>query len=194
MYQAYVPPTLSQEVTAAGLLAGATVLAYHDAAIYAQGDPRFIDHYARLSSDRAEVRDLKTLATESFQKVLWLTDAERVEAMREEVQRAWAGRLDTVVTEPEFIEFTMPGVNKSSALTALTKRLGVSREQVLAFGDGNNDVAMLRWAGLGVAMDHAKESARKAADLVAPRGDPETSFARAVEVVLGQGERGHAAA
>ena len=140
------------------------------------------------------MRELGTLASESFQKILWLTDAERVEAMQEETRRAWTGRLDTVVTEPEFIEFTMPGVNKSSALAALAKRLGIAREQVLAFGDGNNDVAMLEWAGLGVAMDHAKAAAKEAADLVAPAGDPGTSFARAVEAVLARAERGHAAA
>ena len=194
VYQAYISPALSQEVIGAGLREGVTVLGYHDDAIFAQGDPRFIDHYARLSSDRAEVRELRTLASESFQKILWLTDAERGEALREGVRAVWAGRLDTVVTEPEFIEFTMPGVNKSSALAALAKRLGIAREETLAFGDGNNDVAMLKWAGLGVAMDHAKAAAKEGADLVAPAGDPATSFARAVDGVLARGECGHAAA
>jgi hydroxymethylpyrimidine pyrophosphatase-like HAD family hydrolase len=56
----------------------------------------------------------------------------------------------------------------------------------VAFGDGNNDAAMLAWAGLGVAMPHAAPSALAAADLIAPEGDPETALARAVELVLGR--------
>src|ERR1700760_4142108 len=104
--------------------------------------------------------------------------------MHGSVAKEYAGRLDTVVTEPEFIEFTLPGVNKSSALAALAKHLHVSQAQTLAFGDGNNDVAMLKWAGLGIAMDHAKEGAKGAADVVAAAGDPATSFARAVDAVF----------
>jgi Cof subfamily protein (haloacid dehalogenase superfamily) len=194
VYQAYVPPALAQATILAGLSRQMTVLAYHDDAIFAQGDPEFVDLYARLSSDRAEVRDLRTLAGESFQKILWLTSAERVAAEHEGVRAEFAGRLDLVVTEPEFMEFTMPGVNKASALAALSKRLGIAREQTLAFGDGNNDVAMLEWAGLGVAMDHAKELAKKAADRVVVSEDPATSFARGVEMVLAEQIGEHAAA
>ena len=61
---------------------------------------------------------------------------------------------------------------------------------MLAFGDGNNDAAMLAWAGLGVAMPHASEAALAAADRVAPAGNPETALARAVEMVLESGVPG----
>jgi Cof subfamily protein (haloacid dehalogenase superfamily) len=194
VYRAYISPELGREVIQKGLGQGFTVLVYHDDAIYAEGDGRFIDLYARLSGDRPEVRKLADFGTEMYQKVLFLEDSGRISAVFGQVSAGWRGRLDAVVTEPEFIEFTMPGVNKSSALAALAKRLGIAREQVLAFGDGNNDVAMLEWAGLGVAMDHAKESAKGAADLVAAAGDPETSFARGVEEVIGRAASGHEAA
>jgi P-type E1-E2 ATPase len=62
--------------------------------------------------------------------------------------------------------------------------VGASRAEVLAFGDGNNDAAMLAWAGVGVAMPHAAASAIAAADHVGPDGDPETALARAVAMVL----------
>ncbi|MGN6368030.1 MAG: Cof-type HAD-IIB family hydrolase [Phycisphaerae bacterium] len=194
VYRAYIPPALSQEVIQSGLAQGFTVLVYHDRAIYAEGDGRFVELYGRLSGDRPEVRKLSDLGGEMYQKVLFLDDSTRISAEFGRVSAAWRGRLDTVVTEPEFIEFTMPGVNKSSALAALAKRMGIAREQVLAFGDGNNDVAMLEWAGLGVAMDHGKDSAKGVADLVVPAGDAETSFARGVEAVFDCVARGHAAA
>ena len=55
---------------------------------------------------------------------------------------------------------------------------------MVAFGDGNNDAAMLAWAGMGVAMPHASAAALAAADRVAPEGDLETALARAVTMVL----------
>ena len=41
-------------------------------------------------------------------------------------------------------------------------------QDVVAFGDGNNDVELLAWAGLSVAMSHGRENARKAAKLISP--------------------------
>jgi Cof subfamily protein (haloacid dehalogenase superfamily) len=184
VYQAYIPAALAQQTIADGLSRQMTAICYHDHAIYAQGDATYIDLYTRLSGDRIEARDLRTLATESFQKILWLASADRIEALQSQVALEYAHRLDTVNTEPEFLEFTLPGVNKSSALAALAAHLGIPQQQTLAFGDGNNDVAMLRWAGLGVAMDHAKAAAKSAADLIAPPGDPETSFARAIDAIF----------
>ena len=60
-------------------------------------------------------------------------------------------------------------MSKSGALAWLCARLGVGAEQVVTLGDGMNDVDMLAWAGLGVAVAEAAEPVRAAADLVVPR-------------------------
>jgi Cof subfamily protein (haloacid dehalogenase superfamily) len=52
----------------------------------------------------------------------------------------------------DFLEVISPGADKGSALAFIAGRLGVAREQVVAFGDGLNDVSMLRWAGHAVAV------------------------------------------
>lgn len=59
-----------------------------------------------------------------------------------------------------------PQVNKMTALTYLFKRLGFVPENCVAFGDGRNDIVMLRWAGIGVAMGNAGEELKNAADRV----------------------------
>ena len=66
---------------------------------------------------------------------------------------------------------------------------GVEQKATLAFGDGENDAPMLRWAGLGVAMDGGKPQAKQAAGLVSPAGAPGDSFARAVDVIFDQVRR-----
>ena len=75
-------------------------------------------------------------------------------------------------SQPDYIEFVDASVSKSGALAWLCERLGRgSAEQVVTLGDGMNDVDMLEWAGLGVAVAEAAEPVRAAADLVVPRAD-----------------------
>ena len=87
-------------------------------------------------------------------------------------------------TDPENLEFSAPGANKAEALAAVAHYYDVPQAATLAFGDGENDAPMLKWAGLGVAMDGGNKIAQAAADLVGPTGAPEERFARAVEAVF----------
>jgi hypothetical protein len=65
----------------------------------------------------------------------------------------------------------LPQVFKSDALAWLAGQLGVAREEVMALGDGVNDVDMLAWAGLGVAMGDGHPEAQAAAGVTAPPFD-----------------------
>lgn len=69
------------------------------------------------------------------------------------------------------IEILHPGTSKAAALEHLCTVLGVSRSEVLAFGDNVNDVEMLQFAGLGVAMGNASPEAREVADLITASRD-----------------------
>ncbi|GAB3711193.1 HAD-IIB family hydrolase [Mariniluteicoccus flavus] len=64
-----------------------------------------------------------------------------------------------------FIEIAHPDVTKASGLARLCAQLGVDRSEVVAFGDAPNDVEMLAWAGIGIAMGDADPAAREAADI-----------------------------
>ena len=65
-----------------------------------------------------------------------------------------------------WLDLAPEGVTKASGLASVAQRLGVDREDVLAIGDGRNDIDMLRWAGRGVAMGQAPAEVKKAADAV----------------------------
>jgi hydroxymethylpyrimidine pyrophosphatase-like HAD family hydrolase len=67
-----------------------------------------------------------------------------------------------------FGELTALGISKGSALAALAARMGIAREQVVAIGDHENDLPMIEWAGLGLAMGNAIPAARALADAVIP--------------------------
>ena len=73
---------------------------------------------------------------------------------------------DYVVGWTAWLDLTPVGVSKASGLEHVCAELGLVAADVLAIGDGRNDVEMLRWAGRGVAMGQAVEVVREAADHV----------------------------
>lgn len=69
-----------------------------------------------------------------------------------------------------YIEVRPAGSNKASGLSVVAERLGIPQESILAIGDNDNDVEMLRWAGVGVSVQGASEAAVAASDFVCPGG------------------------
>ncbi len=84
------------------------------------------------------------------------------------------------------IEINAAGVNKGKGLLELGKILGISREEIMAFGDGDNDIEMLREVGFGVAMKNADDEVKEVADYVTESND-EDGVAKAIaRFVLGE--------
>jgi Cof subfamily protein (haloacid dehalogenase superfamily) len=83
----------------------------------------------------------------------------------------------------ELLEVMAHGVNKREALTYICTELGISWQEVIAFGDEHNDQGMLMWAGLGIAMANAKPEAEEAADFTTKSND-EDGVALVLEAVL----------
>jgi hydroxymethylpyrimidine pyrophosphatase-like HAD family hydrolase len=70
---------------------------------------------------------------------------------------------------PTYLEFTAIQSDKANALAFLCKEMGISREQSVAVGDGRNDVSMIAWAGLGIAVEGSEPEVIAAADRTIPR-------------------------
>ena len=77
----------------------------------------------------------------------------------------------TSLFETASLEFSPAEANKGTGMLALAELLGVPREATIAVGDADNDLPMLRDAGLGVAMGNANERVRAAADVVVADND-----------------------
>lgn len=81
------------------------------------------------------------------------------------------------------IEVNAKGVNKGKALTRMGELLGVRREEIMAFGDGANDLYMMREVGIGVAMENGTKEIKEAADYIAASNDQE-GVARFIEAYV----------
>lgn len=81
------------------------------------------------------------------------------QAKRDLKDRYWLG-----LTTPKWLELMPLGITKGSGLQALVDILGISMRDVMAFGDGENDIEMLQAAGIGIAMGNAMAEVKAAAD------------------------------
>lgn len=143
-----------------------------------------LDDWARRYAEYAEVAvnavdDLLTVvADKAPTKLVITTEPDDAAALTPELQRRWEGRLVVTRSQLPYIEITDVCATKSHALEFLCTRLGLRRERTVACGDGLNDVDMLRWAGLGVAMAQATPAVREVADLVVAQDELGGLFAR----------------
>ncbi|MEE0801503.1 MAG: Cof-type HAD-IIB family hydrolase [Gemmiger sp.] len=113
-----------------------------------------------------EVPDLPAEIHWTINKLLLTGDPVDMPHVEELMQQEFAGKLSIYRSAPFFIE-TMPlGVEKSASLALLLKTLGLGRENLMACGDGWNDLPMIQFAGLGVAMGNAVPPVKAAADYV----------------------------
>lgn len=176
---------LAYRIVAEGDRRELTVLSYEEEGVFAPRRTSWIDLYhANTRGVEVHVRPLERFTTAAPEKIIWTADPDRLHALTPAARERFGHEASIVTTCAQYLEFSPAGINKQVGLSLVAERLGVPREQVVAFGDGNNDAPMLAWAGLGVAMDHATEEAQHAADVIAPPGNPECSFARAVEQLL----------
>lgn len=104
-------------------------------------------------------------------KMLLIDDATAMVAIAEEMRAHFVGRLFLPRSKPGYLEVVPLGVDKGRALALLARSMGIERDQVMAIGDGENDVAMLEWAGLGVAMANGASLAQESADVLTASND-----------------------
>ena len=77
-------------------------------------------------------------------------------------------RVNVIHSESRLLQLVAPDITKASALDFLTNAYGISNQQVLAIGDSANDLPMLQWAGIGVAMANAPEHLRNVVGNIVP--------------------------
>lgn len=140
-----------------------------------------------LRSIRTPVADFKMFtagAGHDFQKIqIFFRSPEERLAQQPKLQAQFPELLMTS-SGSNNIEINAPGASKGAAVTALCEKLGFTAENAMCFGDGSNDVSMLKAAGCGVAMENALEPIVKAsADMVAPPAD-ENGVAQVIERLL----------
>ena len=112
-------------------------------------------------------------------------DEEALNHLERHMQRHLNGVMDTIHSNPYYLEVVGYQVGKSHAMSALVQKMGIGMDEVLAIGDGEADINMLQMAGTGVAMANATEGVRRCADFTTLSCD-EDGAAAAIEKAIMQ--------
>jgi Cof subfamily protein (haloacid dehalogenase superfamily) len=116
-------------------------------------------------------------------KLVVIDEPEVLDELKARMVARFDGRLYISKSLPYFLEFASPEVTKAAGLDFVSEHLGFSREATVAFGDGENDIELVDWAGYGVAVANAHELVKDVADFVCPSVDEE-GVAQVLEAFL----------
>ncbi len=127
--------------------------------------------YIQLSSarNRMQVKKVDDFLKEveyPLSKCMIVGEAERLQGFEQTLKAELQGRANAYRSEPFYLEIVPTGIDKARCLDFLLKHLGLTRMELMACGDGYNDISMIELAGLGVAMDNAQACVKQAADYV----------------------------
>ncbi len=128
----------------------------------------FMDEYSQrvrsVTPIRATPEEARSLP---LLKVLFLDSADRVNHHRSVLEPLLDSSIARVtVSEPEYLEFLPASVSKGQALEFLAERFGFEQQETAAIGDFDNDVEMVKWAGLGGAVANGSAPVRAVADVL----------------------------
>lgn len=184
-YEKTISPSLVRQALTLLRQQSIEILMNFDDELYCERITPAIERYASI----AKVRLIPTSDFWSGQrvqrgaiKIVFIAPAGQVKKTLDSLRLALGERLELFETSPILGELTAAGVDKSSALRQVAERLGITANEVMAIGDGNSDLKMIRWAGVGVAMGNAGQELKALADFVTGRVE-EDGVAQVLETI-----------
>jgi len=117
------------------------------------------------------INDIDGLIKNGVTKILWYDEVEKIEEYHAEMGKFLDGRVNYHTSNPMFLEFVDINASKAIALEKIGEHYGISRDEMIAVGDGFNDLSMIEYAGLGVAMANAGKAIKAKADFITLSND-----------------------
>ena len=154
---------------------GTTIVSYKDDHVVTENDKcDYVKYEAKLNK-------MRTLKTESFletipypvPKCLIIGEPDKLVKLEDEILKEVGELMGVFRSEPFFLELVPKDIDKAQSLAHLLNVIGLEKEDMIACGDGYNDLSMIKFAGLGVAMANAQEVVRENADYITHSNDDE---------------------
>jgi Cof subfamily protein (haloacid dehalogenase superfamily) len=179
-----IPLELARETIAAVNAEGFGLNCYVDDELYvAEITPQARQYADFQHLELHPVGDLLAWLREPPTKLVVIEDPEVLDGLKQRMRSRFASRLYISKSLPHFLEFASPDVTKAAGLDFVAEHVGFTREQTIAFGDGENDIELVEWAGYGIAVENADEQVKDVADFVCPSVD-EQGVAQVLEAFL----------
>ena len=110
--------------------------------------------------------DFENLPDQEISKIVWYEDESRMKRLITELPEGRFSQVTACLSQPVFLEFFHSQVSKAAAMQKIGEMYGIRREEMIAVGDGPNDIEMLKYAGMGVAMGNASDEVKRHAGFI----------------------------
>lgn len=149
------------------------VLTYEGDVIYTENE---LDPYALLEQritkmQMVQVLDISKAVKTPANKCLMTGEPEILIEVEKKVKEAMGDRIEVYRSQDFFLELVPQHVDKAASLDRLLETLKIKKEELIACGDGLNDLSMIQYAGLGVAMQNAHQDIQNVADYITLSND-----------------------
>jgi Cof subfamily protein (haloacid dehalogenase superfamily) len=179
-----IPLPLAREAITAVQDVGYGPNVYVDDELYVAEATQAARDYADFQHLRVhEVGDVLGWLAEAPTKLVCVGDPTALDGLEVRMKKRFGPRLYISKSLPYFLEFAAPGVTKGAGLDFLAARMGFTPAETITFGDGENDVELVAWAGYGIAVQNAHERVKAVADWVCPSAEVE-GVAQVLEAYL----------
>ena len=117
--------------------------------------------YRKISEARLNIiEDFEKSAKAGIAKMMWIDEPEKIKGYQGEMSELLKGQVNCYASRPIFLEFVGANSSKGAALCEIGRIYGIDRSEMVAIGDSDNDISMLEYAGLGVAMGNASDEVK----------------------------------
>ncbi len=187
LHHVTIPLDLARETIAAVEREGFQLNCYVDDNLYvAKMTPEAHSYAEHQRIPLDVVGDLRKWLTSPPTKLVVIGEPTALDGLAEQLREQFDGRLYISKSLPFFLELASPEVSKGAGLGFVADELGFTAAETVAFGDGENDVELLDWAGYAVAVANASPKALARADFVCPPVQEE-GVAQVIEAMLAAG-------
>ncbi|UOB21538.1 Cof-type HAD-IIB family hydrolase [Macrococcus armenti] len=163
----YVDSTQFKEIVAFLRNENIMALSYKDNKIYYEGTSEYEHVEGELTGlEMVKTTDLLKMIQTDVPKVMGVGNIDHISKLNNKLNGKFGEQIHATTSKPFFLEFMNKDVSKGKVLARFLQHLNINTEEIIAFGDSNNDKDMLEVVGLGVAMGNATDTIKSVADII----------------------------
>ena len=175
----------AEKIWELGERADVTMCIWSNNQLYGNRLDNRIHDYKKLSGVEPLLADKEHLLNQGITKILWYDEADRIQQFCRELSPELFSQVTFCTSKPVFLEFFSSKVSKAVAMEKIGELYNIRREEMIAIGDGLNDLSMIEYAGLGVAMENAEQAVKDIAQYITASND-EDGVAQVIETFCHQ--------
>lgn len=174
LYSKTIPPKICQRIIALANIFYANLVTYRGKELLC------LEKYDMYAKIEASINHMKIVQPEDFEKevldidvpkFIMLEDEHHLVRIQNSIKHVISEYCECFTSAPYFLEITPKNIDKGHSLYHLLNHIGMDRSNLIAFGDGMNDLSMIQFAGLGVCMENGRDELKAAADYVTLSND-----------------------